>query len=95
MISAFYISPCLREEAANAIQAHRYLYYVMGLPVISNRVYDGLKRCAVVLGADVDGPTIYVAPGANDSLTDFHGAREIPIYTEAQILLAMKFLEKA
>ena len=95
MKAPLHIAKCCREEAANVIQAHRYLYHAMGLPVISDSAYDGLKRCTEAFGADVHGPTIYVAPGAQASLTDFLGAKEAPIYTEEQMLIAQRLLAAA
>ena len=39
----------MSEDLENKIMAHRYLYYVLGKPIITDREYDELEKRASIL----------------------------------------------
>lgn len=67
---------CDKDAARNLVQAHRYLFHEMGLPVIADADFDALLCHAQKL----------IAPNA--AALDWRGVD----YTETQKLLAMHLL---
>jgi hypothetical protein len=81
-----FIHNCHAEKLIDMIQAHRYLYYEMTLPVISDADYDQFLCAARQAISDPLSPIALHAPGQKD-FTD------PPEYTERQKLLAQHFLQ--
>lgn len=86
MLQAGHLHTCTRAEIETTIQAHRYLFFEMGLPAISDACYDDLLAHSRQLIADPISPIALHAPGQGNDYAD------PPPYSEDQKLAAMKIL---
>lgn len=63
-----------KESLADIAMAHRYLYYVLGLPVISDREYDQIER-----EARETAPHAHGIHGPGSDLSESYSSHQISI----------------